>query len=155
MQRSQNKVYIVKKLIGQNPIEGTVEDIIVIGHRETGEDSPVMNYTPCAIVRSKKDNKLYFTLGEYSLVSPGKYIIKTTVGDTGTVCLFNNNDIPVKCGDKAYIYSYKVVKPKIKIDTENDWIYLNKRRYSFASTCGTVSVNNLKDIVLYKGFVDI
>lgn len=155
MQRSQNKVYIVKKLIGQNPLDGTVEDIVVISYRETGDDSPTISYTPYVIVRSKKDNKLYFTLDDYALIPAGKHIVKTTIGDIGSVSLFNNNDQPVKYGDKAYIYLYKIVSDKIKVDSENEWLYVNKRKYSFASTCGKVNIDDLKDMVIYKGFIDI
>lgn len=146
-----NRVILLRWLIGRTPVRCKLEDVFLIGHKDTDNRT---RYSPFPIVRSLKDHKLYLAYENYSLLG---FKEKFNYSDRKTVTctLYKETGIPVKLGDVVNMYILKTLNIPVSIDSSKNTIKLKHRKFYFHHVNNQINIDVFRNIVFFKGAIDL
>lgn len=146
-----NRVILLRRLIDRIPVRCKLEDIFLIGHKDTDNRT---RYSPFPIVRSLKDHKLYLAYDNYSLLG---FKEKFNYSDRKTITctLYKENGIPVMFGDVVDMYILKTLNIPVSIDSSKNTVRLKHRKFYFHHMNDQINIDVFRSIVFFKGAIDL
>lgn len=146
-----NRVILLRRLIDRTPVKCRLEDIFLVGHKDTDDRT---RYSPFPIVRSLKDHKLYLAYENYSLLG---FKEKFNYSDRKTITctLYKENGIPVRFGDIVDMYILKTLNIPVSIDGSKNIVRLKHRKFYFHHVNDQINIDVFRSIVFFKGAIDL
>lgn len=146
-----NCVVLLRRLIDRTPVRCKLEDILLIGHKDTNNRT---RYSPFPIVRSLKDHKLYLSYEHYSLMG-FKEKINYSDSKIITCTLYKENGIPVRFGDVVDMYILKTLNIPVSIDSSKNTVKLKHRKFYFHHMNDQINSDVFRSIVFFRGAIDL
>lgn len=145
-----NKIVLIRSMSGKAPIRCVIDDVLFVKHKDDGRT----RYTPYLIVRSMKTNKRYFTYGKYSLLGLTASISYGR-GQMIDCTIYKKGMVPVSIGDHVNIYVHKILELPVSVDEKKNVIKLKNDRLPFYHMNDKIRISVFKDIILFKGAIDV
>lgn len=143
-------IYRLKYFIDKEPIECTIEDLILVsyGYTERAGGMSTKEYRLYPVV--KANDKLYFTYGNYCICHYNQRYAKLN-GKYTYIEIFRKDNSKVEIGDKAYLYIRKELNINVEID--NNMYKLNKQKEYFNNRNPQYDINILNKLNFFEGII--
>ena len=146
-----NRVILLRSLIDRTPVRCKLEDIFLIGHKNTNNR---IRYSPFPIVRSLKDQKLYLAYENDSLLG-FKEKFNYSNRETITCTLYKENGVPVRFGDVVDMYILKTRHIPVSVDSSKNTVKLKHKKFYFRHVNNQINIDVFENIVFFKGAIDL
>jgi len=144
------KLLPLRKLLYATPAKCTIEDLLLIAHKDDGR----RKYSIYPIVRSLQDDKLYLAYGTNAIAKFSTrvcYLNNQIVDFT----VYSKNKSTINIGDTVYMYMLRELDVSVSVDKSKNIVKLNRKRIPFCHVNESCDIALFNDIIFFQGIIDI